>query len=186
MRRWSVTMSRYRLRWKPLPNRFDAGTVLRRVRSVKLRARCHPSDVPDPEITFGSDGALISTRTWPQGATRTPFTGADRNRINRAQSTAMLSKRASPEDSSTLELAMVRSGATHTLTMATSPGVIRRTDTRKDTGSSSKGSTGKGTGTGLTGATHPLTAATNTATKTAIRIDITRRVSIRPRPRGLV
>jgi hypothetical protein len=185
MRRWSVTMSHCRLPWRlpPLsrPRREIApGATLRR------RPCAHPSEVLGEDDTLGSDGGLTSTRTCPQGATGAPFSGADRNLTNRAQSTAMLSKRASPDDSSTLALTMVRSGATQTLTMATSPGVTRHIDTRNDTGSSSKGPTGNATGTGLTGSAQPLTAATHTATMTAVRIGSTRSVSIRRRRRGFV
>ena len=185
MCRMSVTRSHCRSRWRQLhlsrPRRRSAA-----VASRLLRACCHPSEVSGADSTLGSDGALTSTRTCPQGAKGAPFSDADRTLTNRAQSTAMLSKRASPDDSSTLALTMVRSCATHTLTMATSPGVIRRADTRNDTGSSSKGATGKTTGTGLTGAAQPLTAATHTATMTAVRMRSTGSVSIRRRRRGFV
>ena len=183
MCRMSVTRSHCRSRWRP-PHSSQPRRDIAAGAKQPLRACCHPTAVLGADSTFGSDGALTSTRTCPQGATGVPSSGADRNLTNRAQSTAMLSKRASPEDSSTLALTMVRSGATHTLTMATSPGVIRRMDTRNDTGSSSKGTTGKATGTGLTGVAQPLTAATHTATMAAVRIRSTRSVSIRRRPRG--
>jgi len=117
--------------------------------------------------------------------------GAVRNLTDCAQPSAMLSKRTSPEDSTTLALAMVRLGVTQTLTMATSPGVKRRT-TRNDTGSSSNGliaggaETGLPVETGLTYARHPLRALTATAMRTAVRIDLSRPVSIRLGARGLI
>jgi hypothetical protein len=185
MSRMSVTRSHCRSRWRrphpSRPRRHIAAGARR-----PLRACCHPTAVSGGDSTLGSDGALTSTRTCPHGATGVPFAGVDLNLTNRAQSTAMLSKRASPDDSSTLALTMVRSGATHTSTMATSPGVIRRADTRNDTGSSSKGATGKATGTGLPGAAQPLAAATHTATMIAVRIRSTRSAIIRRRRRGFI
>lgn len=110
--------------------------------------------------------------------------GATRNLTDWAQPSAMLSKRASPEDATRSELTMDRSGATQTRTMATSPGVNRRT-TMKDTGSPSNGASGVGGEGRLIGRAHPLRVLMQTAMKTAVRIDLSRQVSVRPAVPGL-
>jgi hypothetical protein len=110
--------------------------------------------------------------------------GIERTLTDCAQPTAMLSKRASPEDSISLALTMLRSEAMQTLTMATSPGVKRRT-TMNETGSSSNGATGGGE-TGLTGVAQPLRAVLHSAMSTALRIDLYRLVSMPLASRGLI
>jgi hypothetical protein len=141
--------------------------------------------VSDPENTLGSAGTLISTRTCPHGAIGTPLPGVERSLTDWAHPTAMLSKRASPEDSTRLALTMVRSAETHTLTIATSPGTKRRT-TMNETGSSSNGAMGGGVEADLKGVAQPLRAATQNAMSTVVRIDLYRPVSIRLARPGLI